>query len=85
MPARSKANLLTLGCAEGKCSIYYRVPVKESRQLVLKRPEFPDGFQGKVFNQGEGGVCGAHDQLVNIFLIGWWCGKWESASSTFWF
>ena len=25
------------------------------------------------------------DQLVDILLIGWWGGKWESASSTFWF
>ena len=24
-------------------------PSKESRQLVLKRPKFLDGFQGKVF------------------------------------
>ena len=25
------------------------------------------------------------DQLVDIPLMGWWWGKWESASSTFWF
>ena len=25
------------------------------------------------------------DQLVDILLIGWWGGKWELASSTFWF
>ena len=25
------------------------------------------------------------DLLVDILLIGWWWGKWESASSTFWF
>ena len=25
------------------------------------------------------------DQLVDILLTGWWGGKWESASSTFWF
>ena len=24
-----------------------------------------------------------HDQLVDLLLIGWWGGKWESASSTF--
>ena len=24
-------------------------------------------------------------QLVDLLLIGWWGGKWESASSTFWF
>ena len=25
------------------------------------------------------------DQLADTLLIGWWWGKWESASSTFWF
>ena len=25
------------------------------------------------------------DQLMDFLLIGWWWGKWESASSTFWF
>ena len=25
------------------------------------------------------------DQHVDILLIGWWWGKWESTSSTFWF
>ena len=30
------------------------MPSKESRQLVLKRPDVPSGFQGKVFKrQGE--------------------------------
>ena len=29
--ACSKANLLTSGCGEGKCSIYCTVPSKESR------------------------------------------------------
>ena len=36
LSACSKANLLTVGCDEGKCSIYCRVPCKESRQLALK-------------------------------------------------
>ena len=26
-----------------------------------------------------------HDQLPDILLIGWWWGKWEWASLTFWF
>ena len=25
------------------------------------------------------------DQLMDILLIGWWDGKWESASPIFWF
>ena len=32
-----------------KYSVYCRTPSKESRQLILKRPEFPQGFQGRVF------------------------------------
>ena len=31
LPGCSEANLLTLGCGEGKCSVYCRVPSKESR------------------------------------------------------
>ena len=49
LPASSKGNLLTPGCGEGRRSVYCRAPSKESRQLVLKRPELPEGFQGKVF------------------------------------
>lgn len=37
------------GCGEGKCGADYRMPSRESRQLVPKRPEFTDGFQGKAF------------------------------------
>ena len=33
LPTHSKANLLTPGCGEGKCSVYCRAPSKESRQL----------------------------------------------------
>ena len=40
----SKASLLTLGCGEGKGLIYFRGPFKESRQLVLKKPELFGGF-----------------------------------------
>ena len=43
----SKANLLTRGCGEGKCSINCR-RTKENRQLKLKRPKllvtFREGF-----------------------------------------
>ena len=34
-----KANILTLGCDEGKYSFDYRVPSKEDGHLVLKRPK----------------------------------------------
>ena len=45
----SKVVLLTLGCSEGKFSVHCRVPSKENGQLMLKRPELPDGFQGRGF------------------------------------
>ena len=71
LPAHSKANLWTPACGEGKYSVYIRAPNKESRQLVLKRPELHSGFQGKVFKrQGEGEGCGVCDQLMDILLIG---------------
>lgn len=54
MPAPNKTNLLTLGGGEA-CSVYPRAPSKESRKLVLKRPECPRGFQGKVFKNRVGG------------------------------
>lgn len=49
LPTGTQANLLTQDCGDGKCSIYCKTPRKESRQLVLKRPDLPEGFQGKVY------------------------------------
>ena len=73
LPTCSKANLLTLGCGEGKYSMYRRAPSKESRQLVLKRPQLPEGFQRKVFkNRVREGVFGVCYQHMDILLIGWW-------------
>ena len=44
-----------------------------SRQPVLKRPELPKGFHGKVFkDRVREACCGVCDQLVDILLIGWW-------------
>ena len=69
----SKTNLLTPGCGEGKYSVYCRVPSKENKQLVLKRPELPNGFQGRVFKSNIRGVgCRVPDQLVDVPLIAWW-------------
>ena len=45
---RSKANLMTAGHGIEKYSVYCRSPSKENAQLVLKRPELPDGFPGRV-------------------------------------
>ena len=68
LSACSEANLLTLGCGERKCSINCRVLSKESRQLVPKRPGFPNGFQRNVFKTKvmEGGY-EVLDQLSDIF------------------
>ena len=53
-----------------------QVPSKEMGQLLLKRPQLPDGFQGRVFEDsvGRGGsqMC---DQLRYNPLIGWWGGN----------
>ena len=55
----SKANPLIPVCAEEK----YREPSKENGQLMLKRSELPDGFQGRVFKdrvrERVVGVCSA--------------------------
>ena len=45
----SEANLLTSGCGEEKYSIYCRATRKESKAVVLKRLELPEGFLGKVY------------------------------------
>ena len=40
---------------------------------MLKRPQLPTGFQGKVFKDQvrEGVARTVHDQLMNVLLIGW--------------
>ena len=69
-----------------ECSFYCKAPSKEPRQLVVVRPKLRSDFQEKVLKNriGERG-CGVCDQLVDIFLIGWWWGNLESTSSTFCF
>ena len=55
---------------------------KESRKLVLKRPELPEVLQGKVFkNRVKEGDCSVFDQLQNSLLTGG-C-DWVSTSSIF--
>ena len=44
LPVHSKANLLTLGCGEGKYSVYCRYQTRSTGQLMLKKPELPDGL-----------------------------------------
>lgn len=47
----SKANQLTRGCSAGKYKVYCRVPSKETRKIILKRPKFPDEFQQRIFKE----------------------------------
>ena len=64
-----KANLLTLGCGEGKCSVYCKVPDKENVWLTLKKPRTPEGFQPNVFKDQVTGYR-VYGQLVHSSLIG---------------
>ena len=43
--SHNKANLLTPGGGEGKCSVYCRALSRGNGQLWLKSPQLPDGFQ----------------------------------------
>ena len=45
LPSGSKANLLILGCGEGKCSIYCKAPAKES--VIIS--ELSSEFQQSIF------------------------------------
>ena len=61
-------------------------PNKEKGWLILKRPELPDGFQGRVF---KGNIWGEGRRVCDFLLIGWWWGNRvmfpESQSPTFCF
>ena len=65
-------NLLILGCGEEKNSIDCRGTSKENRQLILKRPKLPDGFQGKGFQGSvrEGAAVCELSLLLALGLIG---------------
>ena len=68
-----------------KSAVFIAGTSKGFRQLILKRPKLPMAFRQRFINIGRGRrlrcVC---DQLVDILLIGWWWGNWESASSPSW-
>ena len=53
---------------------------------MLRRPELPSGFQGRVFI---GKIWGEGCRVCDLPLIGWWGGNrvmfQESLSSAFWF
>ena len=52
---------------EGKYSIYCSATNKENGQLMLKRPELPNGFQGRVL-KATLGVRGAAPELSSNWL-----------------
>ena len=75
----SKANLLTPGYSAGKYSIYCRVPSKENRQLMLKRPNSLMAFRqgdisGSIRAEGQWSAHG-HSSLVCDEVIGWCFGN----------
>ena len=47
-------------------------PSKENGWLMLKRPELPDGFQGRVFM---GKIWSEGSRVCDFLLIGWWRGN----------
>ena len=83
LPACGEASLLTSGWGEGKYSIYCRVPNKENGQLMLKRSELPNGFQGGGFKGSvrEGALGCVISSCTILGLVGI---KFQ-APSTFWF
>ena len=42
-----------------------RAPSKENRQLMLKRPELPDGFQARIFKDVLG------ERVVGCLISSW--------------
>ena len=44
-----KDKLLTLCSGEAEYSVYCRLSSKEKGKLMLKRPELPSGFLGRIF------------------------------------
>lgn len=48
-PMRSKANLLPLGCGEGKCSAYCKAPDKESWKANARKDPTPRWVSAKHF------------------------------------
>lgn len=66
----SKANLLTPVCGEGKHSIFCRMPSSENGQLMLKRSELPDNFEGRDFKVSvKEGVTGYSISLCSILRL----------------
>ena len=68
----SKANLSHQVVVKEKCSIYHREPSSLSGQLMLKRPKFPNGVQGTIFEDRVGRAVAGCTISLDILLIGGW-------------
>ena len=81
---RSKADLLTPGCGEGKYRIYFRVSHKDNGKLTLKRPKLPDDFQGRGFIDSVREV--SSGCMISSYVILRWVGiKVKLQASLTWF
>ena len=80
-----KVSLLTPGCGEGKYSVDCRAPSKENGQLMLRRPELPNPFQGRGFKSSvREGAAGCMISLCKILGLVGIKVKFQALSS-FWF
>lgn len=70
--ALSKANLLTPGHCEAKCTIYCRGQARSPDSSCLKNLASPVVFRGRFLKTGWRRVSyGVYDQVLGILLIGW--------------
>ena len=93
LPSHDKASLLTPGYDEGKYRVYCKTPSvgprKENGQLLLKRPEPPNGFRRRDFKGKVRERVAWCPKLMYVLLIGGWWGNGvmfqELTLSTLWF
>lgn len=70
MPVRCKADLLTLGCDEGTCSLYREGANTRRMADSCQTPKHPDGCQQSTFKgQVREGVTG---YVVSGYSSDWW-------------
>lgn len=70
-----KDKLLTLCSGEGEYSVYCRLSSKKKGKLMLKRPELPSGFLGRIF------IGNLWISLVSSKVTGWCCRNLNIQSS----
>ena len=78
-PVLSKANLLTLGCSEGKVQHFLK-GVKQGIQVASAPKVWISrwlGFQGRFLKTRRGRRVAGCVISLNTLLISWWWGNWE--------